>query len=110
MRKLLIIFCVLLASFIMVQSSMAAEGVGGVLEADEVNAVVGFRWDHCDYAYHAIGSSRTYCRLTDANITVWTSDDRAEQILIACAESNHWCGVNFTSTGGSWSYVKMWKY
>jgi len=109
MKKLIIISFVLLASLIMTQPLMAEEVTGKALLTDNSNVTTGFKWDHCLQTYHHIGSSRTYCYLQSTKVWVWTTDDRAENMLIAGAASNHWVGINF-NTSTSWNYIKMWKY
>ena len=87
----------------------AAEALGGVESNGSGTAVaVGFHWDHCSQTYRALGSSRTWCYAERLKTWVWTTDDQAEEMLIACAASYHWCGFNFTTTT-SWNNMRIWK-
>jgi len=109
MKKFMIMSFVVLVSLVTTLPLMASETAGKAMIPDGTNITVGFKWDHCQQVYHYINSNYTYCYLETNKIWVYTNDDMAENMLIACAESNHWCGFNFTTTGGSWNYVKLWK-
>ena len=110
MKKLIIISFVLLASLIIIQPLMAEEVTGKALVTDKSNITPGFKWDHCLQTYHAIGSTTTWCYLESTKGWIGTSDDRAETILIVAAASHNWIGINFISTGGTWNYMRLWKY
>ncbi len=77
-----------------------------------VGPKLGFTWDHIRYVYHSIGNSRTWGYLDATNTWLFSSDDRAEDMLTAAAESNHWFGFNiyrFVGTTPNINYYKLYK-
>lgn len=85
---------------------------GGQVGAQAITAP-GFYWDHCQQTYRALGDTTTWCYLESNAVWIWVNDNEGEQSLIACAESNHWCGINVTSVSGSsfsWNQIRVFKY
>jgi len=136
MRKLLIMSLALLATIMLSSPIFAGESGGsggkvainadsggsslgqGKISSDVKSTAIttGFKWGHCTTTHHGIGSSRSYCLFDfygGDSAWIWTSDNKGEDVLIACAESNHWCGIYINKVSGStftWTYVRIWKY
>lgn len=89
-------------------------GLGqGQLAAGSAVTAPGFYWDRCQQAYRALGATTTWCYLESNAAWISVNDNEGEALLIACAESYHYCGINVTSvSGGSFSFnqLRLYKY
>jgi len=74
-----------------------------------VGPKIGFTWDHLLQSYHYIGSSGTWGYLNATRTWLYTSDNRAENMLIAAAGSKHWFGVYVSGFVGTHPKVTSYR-
>ena len=112
LKNITMIACVSAAMFA-APATMAQEAASTAANVKpSVTIGAGFRWDHCQQTYHAVGATTSYCYLETARVWVYETDDRAEEMFQAATADNNWLGVNIKATCTNYcraTYYRLYK-